>query len=183
MSTDLRVLGCCALVAVLSACSMLKPDPAPGAVDPNAPAGLPHFAKVDDGLYRSGQPTAEGFAAAERMGIRTVVSLRSSHNDRPLLEGTHLRYVQIACHQWSMNEEEVAAFLKVATDPAMRPVLVHCAEGRDRTGLAVAAYRVSVNGWSHERAQSEMRTFGPCPLWPNLGRCLRRLDPGTAAAH
>ncbi len=178
----LRVLGCSALLAALSACSTLEPARNPGVVEAHAPAGLPHFAKVDDGLYRSGQPTAEGFAAAERLGVRTVVSLRSAHTDRSLLAGTCLRYVEIPCHQWSMDDDVVAAFLEVATDPAMRPILVHCAEGRDRTGLAVASYRVAVDGWSHADAEREMRAFGPNPLWVNLGRCLRRVQPSATAA-
>ena len=183
MTAACRALGCFALLAALSACAALKPAPKPGVLDAHAPAGLPHFAKVDDGLYRSGQPTAEGFAAAERLGIRTVVNLRSAHSDRALLAGTGLRYVELPCHQWSMDDADVAAFLKVATDPAMRPVLVHCAEGRDRTGLAVASYRVAVDGWSHAEAEREMRAFGPCPLWGNLGRNLHRVQPPAATAR
>ena len=182
MKSRVRVLLCFSVLSAMSACSTLKPAPQPGTVDLHAPAGLPHFAKVDDGLYRSGQPTAAGFAAAERLGIRTVVNLRSAHSDRPLLAGTGLRYVEFPCHQWSMDDEDVAAFLKVATDPAMRPVLVHCAEGRDRTGLAVASYRVAVDGWSHAEAEREMRAFGPFPLWGNLGRCLRRVEPAANSA-
>lgn len=182
MTSTLRALSCSALLVALSACATPRSAPGPGVVDGRATAGLPHFAKVDDGLYRSGQPSAEGFAAAERLGIRTVVSLRSAHTDRPLLAGTGLRYVEIPCHQWSMDADDVAAFLEVAADPAMRPVLVHCAEGRDRTGLAVASYRVAVDGWSHAEAEREMRTFAPNPLWVNLGRCLRRVEPAAPAS-
>lgn len=181
MST-LHALGWSALLTALSGCSALKPAASPGVVDAHAPAGLPHFAKVDDGLYRSGQPTAEGLAAAERLGIRTVVNLRSAHTDAPLLAGTGLRYVEIPCRQWSMDDADVAAFLEVATDPAMRPVLVHCAEGRDRTGLAVASYRVAVDGWSYAEAEREMRAFGPNALWSNLGHCLRRVAPRVPPA-
>lgn len=183
MRSTCRALGCFALVAALSACATGQPAASPGVAGVQAPAGLPHFAKVDDGLYRSGQPTSGGFAAAERLGIRTVVNLRSAHADGPLLAGTGLRCVEIPCHQWSMDDDEVAAFLAVATDPAMRPVLVHCAEGRDRTGLAVAAYRVAVDRWSYADAEREMRSFGPNPLWVNLPRCLRRVQPAAAAAH
>ena len=39
--------------------------------------GLPNLHRVSGKLYRSAQPTAEGMRAAERLGIRTVVSLRS----------------------------------------------------------------------------------------------------------
>lgn len=139
MTPAFRALGCSALLATLSACSTLTRPANPGVADVPAPAGLPPFAQVDDGLDRCRQPTAAGFAAAERLGIRTVVNLRSAHTGRPLPAGTGLRCVEIPCHPWSMGDDDVAAFLAVATDPALRPDLVHCAEGHERTGLAVAS--------------------------------------------
>jgi protein tyrosine phosphatase (PTP) superfamily phosphohydrolase (DUF442 family) len=139
--------------------------------------GLPNFAKVDDGLYRCAQPTTEGLVAAEKMGIRTVINLRSAHHDRAPGPNCKLLYMELPCHAWSMNEEEVEQFLRVATDPKYRPVLVHCAHGQDRTGLAVAAYRVRVQGWSCADAASEMDSYGACSLWGNLKRCIFRLKP------
>ena len=133
--------------------------------------------RVDDGLWRSAQPTAEGFRSAAALGVRTVVDLRTAHSDAPLLAGTNIREVSVPAHQWNVTEADLVAFLDVATDPACRPVLVHCAEGRDRTGICVAAYRRVVDGWSVEDARREMRAYGAMPWWINLDRLLRRVDP------
>jgi protein tyrosine phosphatase (PTP) superfamily phosphohydrolase (DUF442 family) len=145
--------------------------PGPRSATAVEPRGLPNFAKVDEGLFRSGQPTREGLLEARRRGVRTVVCLRSEHGDRAALAGTGLAYVEIPMRAWSVDEEGVARFLRVATDPALRPVLVHCAHGCDRTGACVAAYRVAVQGWSPEQASEEMLRHGSVSLFRSC-RCL-----------
>ena len=148
---------------------------APGRV--TCPPGLSNLGKVDDGLWRSAQPTGVGFRSAGALRIRTVVDLRAGHSDAPALAGTGIRSVSIPMHQCDVSEDDLVAFLTVATDPAMRPVLVHCAEGRDRTGVCVAAYRMAIEGWSLDDARREMRSYGAMPWWVNLDRLLRRIDP------
>ena len=65
----------------------------------------------------------------------------------------------------------------------MRPVLVHCAEGRDRTGVCVAAYRMAEQGWSLADARREMQAYGAMPWFVNLDRLLRRIDPADLKAR
>ena len=159
-----------------------------GVTRPDAP-GLANLGQVDAGLWRSAQPTAEGFRSAERLGIKTIVNLRAERSDvgacRPAgpAGGTGLTGVSIPTRQWNLREDDLVAFLAVATDPARRPVLVHCAEGRDRTGVCVAAYRMAEQGWSLEDARREMRAYGTLPLRVNLDRLLRRIDPADLHAR
>ncbi len=140
--------------------------------------GLPNLHRVSDSLYRSAQPTAEGMREARALGIKTVVNLRSLHSDRGALAGTGLGYVHLHVKAWHPEVEDVIAFLKVVTDPARTPVLVHCQHGADRTGLMVAVYRVVVQGWRVEEAIAEMKGggFGYHRVWKNLPKFLRRLD-------
>ncbi len=37
---------------------------------------------------------------------------------------------------------------------------MHCRLGDDRSGMAVAAYRMAEEGWSADEAMKEMRAFG-----------------------
>lgn len=122
--------------------------------------GLPNFAKVSDTLYRGGQPTAAGFRKLEAMGIKTIVNLRAHHSDEDRLSGTSLRYVPIPVDAGDIGDKEVAAFLRVALDKRSRPVYVHCWHGSDRTGMAVAAYRMVAEGWPNDRAFAELPRFG-----------------------
>jgi protein tyrosine/serine phosphatase len=69
-------------------------------------------------------------------------------------------------------------FLAVVGDPARQPVFVHCLRGSDRTGMAVAVYRMSAEGWSREEAIDEMVRggFGFNRRFRNLEGYLRSLD-------
>jgi protein tyrosine/serine phosphatase len=42
-------------------------------------------------------------------------------------------------------------------------VYVHCQAGMDRTGFAVAAYRILVDGWDADRAMAELRGYQAFP--------------------
>jgi len=155
------------------------PDARPAAwAVPLSEPGLPNLHRVDDGLYRGAQPTAEGMRSLERMGVRTVINLRVAHSDRDELRGTRLDYEHISFKPWHPEDEDVEAFLRIATDPARRPVFVHCAHGADRTGMMVAIYRMVVQGWSAGEVIAEMTEggFGFHPIWSSLLEYLRSFD-------
>jgi protein tyrosine phosphatase (PTP) superfamily phosphohydrolase (DUF442 family) len=121
--------------------------------------GVVNFAKVSPALWRGAQPTAQGFQNLEKAGIKTIVNLRHDHDDLPLMAGTKLRYLWLPSRTWSPSEQNIVAFLRVLRDSSNWPVYVHCAQGRDRTGVAVASYRMAVQDWTAEEAVKEMHLF------------------------
>ena len=141
-------------------------------------AGLPNLHKVSDKLYRGAQPEAEGIPELEKMGIKSVLNLRSFHSDRSLLKGTKLEYTHLYMKAWHPEDKELVAFLKMVTDKEKTPVFVHCLHGADRTGTICATYRIIVEGWSVEDAIKEMREGGYDyhEVWKNLPKYLRELD-------
>ena len=50
-------------------------------------------------------------------------------------------------------------FIKMTQDPARTPILVHCAQGKHRTGFFVGLYRMAIDGWSFDQVWDEMQTF------------------------
>ena len=56
-------------------------------------------------------------------------------------------------------------YRRVAPDPNRWPVYVHCAAGKDRTGYAVATYRIVEQGWDADSAIEEMFDFRYNPIW------------------
>ena len=166
----------CAVVLALggAGCAHAPRPDRPGAVEAE---GLPNLARVDDGVWRSAQPSAAGLASAERLGVRTVLNLRAECSDRDLVAGTGLALVEMPMVAWRADPSALAAALAVLRDPARRPVLVHCAHGMDRTGLVVAAYRRAASGWSLEAADAERRATGADPFWWPLRRALFEFDP------
>ena len=140
--------------------------------------GLPNLHRVSATVYRGAQPTAEGFRELLRLGVRTVVNLRAFHSDRSRLRGLDLGYEHIDFKPWHAEKEDLVRFLKLVSDPARQPVFVHCQHGADRTGTAIAVYRLCVEGWTKEETIAEMTRggFGFHPVWVNLVRFVRDLD-------
>jgi len=136
--------------AILASVSIASDRRPANWAQPVSLAGVPNLHKVNDGLYRSAQPTAEGMKALQAMGIRTVLNLRQFHWNREELVGTDLLSEHTPLPTWSLQEIDAVRFLRIATDPQKTPVLVHCKYGADRTGALIAVYRIAVQGWTKE---------------------------------
>ncbi len=173
----------------LAACSAFVSAPFAAAQKTEAPPekqwaekmqkdGVPNLHRVTDTLYRGAQPDEQGFRELRKMGVRTVVSLRSFHSDRKLIGSTRLAYEHIYMKAWHPEDEEVVRFLQIVTDPARQPVFVHCQHGADRTGTMCVIYRVAVCGWTKEAALKEMTEggFGFWEKWQNLVKYIHELD-------
>jgi protein tyrosine/serine phosphatase len=140
--------------------------------------GLPNLHCVTTNLYRCAQPTADGMRAAEKLGIKTVVSLRAFHSDKDEVETTKLKTERIYFKTWHPEDEDIVRFLKIVSNTNAGPFLVHCQHGADRTGTMVAIYRIAVQGWTKEEAIKEMTEgdFGFHAMWENLIKYLNALD-------
>ena len=140
--------------------------------------GVPNLHRVTQHLYRSAQPTAEGMKNLKKMGIETIVNLRSFHSDRDEIGDTGLAYEHIYMKAWHAEEEDVVRFLQTVTNEKRTPALVHCHYGADRTGMVCAVHRIVVCGWSKDEAIREMTQggFGYHTVWSNLIRYIENLD-------
>lgn len=140
--------------------------------------GLSNLHKVSDALYRGAQPEEEGYKTLKAMGVKTVVCLRESRSNDDAVRQAGLEPIHISSDAWDLKLDEVAAFLKVAADPARQPVFVHCRHGADRTGTMCAAYRVAIEGWPKGEAILEMTRggFGFHANFENLVEFLEKLD-------
>lgn len=117
--------------------------------------------EVTPTLFRGAQPDAKGIQTLKSLGIKTIVNLRALHSDKKLVAGTGLDLVEIDFEPWKgPKRADLLDFLKVVTDPARCPCYVHCKHGSDRTGTAVAAYRMVVQRWDKEEAIREMQDGG-----------------------
>lgn len=140
--------------------------------------GVPNLYKVSEDLYRGTQPTAEGMQQLEKLGIKTVINLRSVHSDRGELADTRLSYEHIDMTPWHPKDDEIIRFLQIVTDKSCVPVFVHCQRGADRTGTMCAIYRIVIQGWSKSEAIEEMTKggFGFYEGWQNLIDYILKLD-------
>lgn len=144
-------------------------------------AGAPNFFRVSKDLYRGAQPTEAGMRELGKLGVKTVVNLRSFHSDRDEIGDATFEYEHLWMKPWHPEEKEVVRFLTVVTDPEKTPVFVHCQHGADRTGTMCAIYRIAVQGWTREEAIREMTEggFGFHEVWQNLVDYIEGLDVET----
>jgi len=146
---------------------------------PVALEGVGNLHKVNDSLYRSQQPTADGFRhLADSVGIRTVINLRAFHSDKKLVKAASLRLHQFDMKTWHIETEDVVPVLRIIRWNGEGPYLVHCQHGADRTGTINALYRMVFQGWSREEAIREMTEggYGFHPMWKNILEYLETVD-------
>jgi len=135
-----------------------------------APRGLPaqqgirNFGKVNEELYRGAQPDADAISNLKRLGIKSIVCLRTSGKDWKK-ETAAAQAQGIFCTNFpfsgirSPKEAQVREVL--ATIKALpAPVFVHCQHGCDRTGTVIACYRIQFEKWSNEAALAEAERYG-----------------------
>ena len=138
--------------------------------------GAKNFRKVSNVLYRSAQPDKEGMKNLKKMGVKTIINLRSFHSDRDEIGNTGLAYEHMYTKTWHIEEKEIVRFLQIVSDPDRTPALVHCMQGVDRTGTMCAIYRIVVEGWDKKEAIAEMKAIGHNKIWKNLPRLIEKLD-------
>ena len=188
--STLALIGGCATTAPVTT----GPRPASWASSVVANPELPNLYRVNASLYRSAQPSRAGFVilesrpslASEDRPINTVVSLRAFNDDSWLVAtSSGLQLEGISFKTWHPEDEDVIKFLRIATTPALQPVLVHCRHGSDRTGTMVAIHRIVVEGWTKAQATDEMVNggFGFHPVWRNLLRYIDALDVDAIRAE
>jgi len=140
--------------------------------------GLHNLYKVNDSVYRSEQPDKQGFLDLEKLGIKTVLCLRSKHNDEEVAKGTGFVLQTLPMKSESISTQNIIDALR-AIQKAKKPILVHCLHGSDRTGFIIAAYRIVIEGWTKEEAISELN-YPPFAYnkidYPNIVAVLNSLD-------
>ena len=124
--------------------------------------GLSNFAEVSPNLFRGGQPGADGLKALRKMGVSIIVDMRGSKSshEEVAVKQLGMQYIAIPWHCPFPSDAIFARFLKLIKDNPKKKIFVHCRLGDDRTGMAIAAYRMADGGWSADEALKEMKEFG-----------------------
>lgn len=122
--------------------------------------------KVSEGLTRGSRiDDPKGHEKLAKQGFKGIVDLTlEGTNDARAGKAAGLNTLNVKILDNSApTQKQVKQFLDFATDPKNSPCYVHCEAGKGRTGVAVAAYRMAVEGWPPEKAIAEGKKFG-CTL-------------------
>ncbi len=123
-----------------------------------------HFEAIDLGVYRCGLISEEAAPLLKELGVKTVINF-DNQNERARAESNLLEHfgiytVRIPWSGWDYPSQAVVKqFLTLMKNPELRPIVVHCKRGSERTGLAIALWRVDALGWTANRAYDEMKQY------------------------
>lgn len=139
---------------------------------------LENLYKVSSDLYRSEQPSVKGMAELQELGIKTIINFRSYHQDKKELKRSELKSVYVPIKSTDISYNNLLTALQ-EIKRAEKPVLIHCWHGADRTGAAIALYRMAIQGWEKQKAVDEFRNgyFGYHEeLFPNILALLESIN-------
>jgi protein tyrosine/serine phosphatase len=127
--------------------------------------------KLRGNLYRSGQPDADGFNRLRKMGVGLIIKLNETwefSNEKETLAAFPIGVQAIEVTPWDADSNNwlpnKAIITKTLNDiqralPTTN-VLIHCDQGRDRTGLLIASWRIIKDRWWLMNALLEMIKYG-----------------------
>ncbi|RMF83106.1 MAG: hypothetical protein D6744_05315 [Planctomycetota bacterium] len=126
------------------------------------------FGTVAEGMiYRCGEVSPDQLARLhERLNLHSVLSLLNDSApvtvaERAAAERLGLRWFNVPLTgDGASTPEDRARIRQIVLDPANYPLLVHCAAGANRTGLAIGIYRLHHDHWTLEQVLDEMRAYG-----------------------
>jgi len=121
---------------------------------------LPRFQHVSERVYRGAQPRDGGLSRLRELGINTVINLRGASAQTRAQEAEAralgLNYFNIALPNWGRPQDaRVRRILEIIAAPENGRVFIHCRSGVDRTGMIVAMYRMTNEGWNANDALAE----------------------------
>ena len=153
----------------------------------SAVPGIHNFYKVDEHVYRGGQPTDEGFQYLAKIGVKTVIDLRGEsegrRNEESVVTTAGMKYINIPMTGLTPpTEAEITKILGILEDGATGPVFVHCQRGADRTGAVIASYRIEHDGWDNTRALKEAMSNGMSFFQFPRQSFIRNFQPRTIEA-
>jgi hypothetical protein len=148
--------------------------------------GLKNFGPVTERIFRGAAPNSEGLQTLkDELKIDTVIDLTSELEDliKPLVnekktvEDLGMKYIPIpwdprlgmTAKQLTETEEmqiqqgldkQVEEAFKAMTNPENGRVFIHCLNGKHRTGVIIAIYRIEADKWPLEKVVKEMEDFG-----------------------
>lgn len=126
---------------------------------------LPNFHKVNETLYRGGQPSEEGIEQLAKMGIKTIINFRDTdgkvRREQQLAEANGMKFFNPHLSNWfASKDDDINKILEIIQNPENQPVFIHCKRGADRTGTVVAAYRMKYENWKDIEANKEAKEYG-----------------------
>lgn len=122
------------------------------------------FSKISNDIYRGGNPLNDLYRMISKYKIKRIISLdqESGKDIHPYLVNLNVEHIFYPLSAWEKEPNRLETLKSNIVEwlTATTPCYIHCWAGKDRTGLAVALFRVLHDGWSPQKALQEANSFG-----------------------
>lgn len=149
-------------------------------VEPLAVKGLHNAFRVTPQIISGSQPEGdEAFAALEKMGVKTIISVDGVKPDAIAARKHGLRYIHLPIGYDGVPAERVPELASAAATAGGGLIYVHCHHGKHRGPAAVAVLCEATASWSPQAAEAWLRKAGTAEEYTGLYRAVREFRPVT----
>jgi len=126
---------------------------------------VPNFHMVVPGVYRGAAPGDSGVQDLASMGVKTIIDMRGpsglTASEERTAKSLGLRYHNIPMSGfWSPDPTKEQQIQSLLADKSLYPIFLHCRAGKDRTGAAIALFRMRQECWTYDDAVAEAYRYG-----------------------
>lgn len=123
-------------------------------------SSLPNSYRLHENVISGGQPDGEaGFAALQKLGVRTVISVDGAQPELSLAKKYGLRYVHLPHGYDGISEQRVLELAKAIAD-LPGPIYIHCHHGKHRSPAAAAVACIGAGLITREEGRGVLKLAG-----------------------
>ncbi len=142
--------------------------------------GLHNAFRVTPQILSGSQPEGdEAFAALEKMGVKTIISVDGAKPDIAVARKHGLRYIHLPIGYEGVSAARVPELASAAATAGGGLIYVHCHHGKHRGPAAVAVICEATASWSPQDADAWLRKAGTAEEYTGLFRAVREFRPVT----
>jgi tyrosine-protein phosphatase SIW14 len=124
-----------------------------------------NFGVVNDHLYRGGQPDQRALEELAALHVDLIIDLREpgsrSLQEKQMAEALNMKYINIPLPGLAAPpDDQMRRVLWLLMNGDSKRIFVHCWRGKERTGTAIACYRIQHDGWNNRQALAEAQKYG-----------------------
>lgn len=140
-----------------------------------------NFGKVNDFLYRGGQPDLRAMQQLKALGVKSVINLRMTNDvwelEPALAAAGSIAYTNIPLNPLAAPTGAQVTNVLAAISSMPKPVFIHCQHGCDRTGTIIALYRIQQDHWPSSKALREAEAYGISPFEVEMRQLIKQSKP------
>jgi protein tyrosine phosphatase (PTP) superfamily phosphohydrolase (DUF442 family) len=163
------------------ACGLDRSLAAESAPRPLHAAGIENLFQATDHIFSGSQPEGdEAFAALQKLGIKTLISVDGTKPEVERAAKFGLRYIHLPHGYDGISTNTVTKLVKAA-QTAEGPLYVHCHHGKHRGPAAVGVICQATAGWTTNQAVTWLKQAGTSGDYTGLFRVNVAFRMPTAA--